>query len=207
MGVHNAKIQTKSGDSLADTYDVVGSVAGLEFLDTEEVKTVHEMGGTIFSERASGRIRTFSQTLAQSLDFATAIADLSGPPFRLYGVIVVTSVTARIATLCVSWRGLDPQTEHPIWVWDGTNEDTVRFDMLGIGTGNRLVLRPIPEYSHFPYTGYGPSQPFNVGQLILRGTTTAFGAGTVEATVNLYQAVVTSNVVGSESRGVPIPSW
>ena len=43
------KILSQAGISLADLYNVEGSIAGIEQLDTRELPIVHEMSGTIFS--------------------------------------------------------------------------------------------------------------------------------------------------------------
>jgi len=205
---HRGRIQTRSGDSLPDQYDVAGSTTRFQFLDTEEVKTVHEMGGVFFSERASARIRNFTTgNVAQSTTIGVNLTDIAGPPFRLYGVRVVVDITARISNLALMMRSALTSEEFPIWMWDETNEDTMRFDLTGTGSNNRLVLRPQPEYSAFPIMGFGDSQPFSVGEIILRGASSAFGAGNVVVTVLVYEAHATSNLPGSESFGTTLPAW
>ena len=200
------KILSKSGDSLADTYDVVGSVAGIEQLNSREVDLVHEMGGTLFSERLSGFIRRgITAALNQSTAFDITIVDLP-IVYRVLNVLVVVSNASRVSHCNISLRSLFTGREMPIFIFD-VNQDTesnIRIDENGSGVGNRVELNG--KLGMLPTIGIGGEQPQRVGEdLVFRGVTSAFGAGTITLTALIYVAF--SQIGGLSSRGVLIPSW
>lgn len=199
------KILSKSGDSLADMYDVVGSIAGVEQLLSEEVSLVHEMGGTLFSERLSTTIRRgVTGDIAQSTVFAVGFSDLPTVPFRLIGVQVVTEVVARVAIAAVMVQDDVALREFPVWVWDTTNSRNVRFFQDG-AEAEVVLLTSDPAYNSLPVLMVGNRQPQSVPNIVLRGQTSAFGAGTVELTLIAYIAF--AEVGGLGSRGLRVPSW
>jgi len=202
------KVLSQAGISLADAYDVEGSIAGIEELNTREVQLLHEMGGTIFSERFSTTIRrAVSGDILQSANWVCSIADFPATPARVLAVLAVTDTTARLADAAISMSDpLGNSRELPFWVWDGSNEDTMRFSENGT-LQDHLVLRPFPEYTRLPQMLSGSSvlQPQRVPNIVMRGSTTAFGAGNVEFT--LLVLIAFAQLGGVSSRGLPLPSW
>ena len=200
------KILSQSGISLADAYDIEGSIAGVEQLDSEEVKVVHEMGGTMFSERLGGLLRrTTTGAIAQNIAISQVL-NLPNVPIRIYGVAVLTDDSSRLSRISVSLRDQEATIqEHPIWIWNGTASQTV--DITDDGTLTTLsLLRPNPDSAgDFPYLTFGTTSRNSIGQVAFRGLTTGFGAGTVTATMLLYHGF--SQLGGISSYGIPIPSW
>ena len=199
------KILSKSGDSLADTYDVVGSVAGIEQLESREVTLVHEMGGTIFSERLSGEIlRVSSGAISQSTNWGLPFADLGASPIRILGLAIVADTASRVSIASLAVRSLDQQNEVPIFVWDTINDgvSTVRLIEGGVLANKGFLLGNPVDIPNFMV---GLDQPQGMDELVFRGITTAFGAGTVEVVALVYKAFAT--ISGISSKGLPIPSW
>jgi len=209
---HDTRIGNQSGISLADQYDVPGSIAGLHRLDTEEVKTVHDMSATLFAERASGRIfRIATGALTQSVDFEVVGSAMGGTQSRIYGIQVQIDIAIGdvldIARCAVVARSSETNREIPIWMWNNVDGATIRMDD-GTGTlANEVFLVPNPLFTMPPFMLFGPSQPLFVDQIAMRGSTAAFGAGDVTITALVYSAIATDQVSGSESFGVPVPSW
>jgi len=198
------KILSKSGDSLADTYDVVGSIAGIDELESREVNLIHEMGGTIFSERYGGSIRRVSTgNIAQSTPFEATIAGLTSNS-KVEAITVLVDTVARTLFANVSLQSLTVGTRGiPIWNWDETNEDTIRF--FDVTLANKNVLRPFPEYTRLPVYIQGTNQDEGVQSIVLRGTSATFGAGTVDITLLAFVSFAQTG--GVSSRGLPLPSW
>ena len=201
------KVLAQAGTSLADVYDVEGSVAGVEQLLSQEVNLVHEMGGTIFSERFSTFIRR-TQTAAtlQSVDIDEVITGLPNPYWRVLGVVVLVDVTGRLTRMCVNIR--DPVVgtgrEIPVWIWDAANSNAVRIDEEGTVLV-REALTPVPGTTLVPSMGVGDLQPQGTTELSLRGRTSAFGAGTV--TITALIQIGFAQVGGISSKGLPLPGW
>ena len=201
------KILSQAGISLADAYDVEGSIAGVEDLDSESVKTVHEMGATIFSERFSTQIFSIlTGDLNQSTTIGVGLAGLPTVPTRILGLVVITNVTARIANVTVSLSTtVGTVEEFPIWTWSsGGGETTARF-VIGGASGNQILLDSNLQYDRIPMIRAGTDQPQSIQSLVLRGATSAFGAGTVE--LELRALLAFSDIGGISSYGLPIPSW
>lgn len=201
------KILSQAGVSLADTYNVQGSIAGVENLESAEVTLVHEMGATIGSERMSGLIRrSTTGAIAQTITFSD-ILTLPVGFVRLLGVQVITDATARLSRVSVHQRsspaGVDQ--EIPIWVWDGSNSQSVDIEDAGV-VGIDSLLTPAPEtLVPMPSLLIGRQQDANVGQIAFRGLTATFGAGTVVITLLLYMAFIEEGNL--PSKGLPMPSW
>lgn len=204
---HSTKILSQAGISLADTYDIQGSIAGLEELDATSVKTVHEMGATIFSERLSGQIlRAEPAAMAQSTSTSAALANFSAVATRILGIQVLVDVTARMLRCAVVARAVRaPIQEIPIWVWDATNEDSITMSDDGAGPANKIFLRPSATYTANPTLLIGSNQPVIVDQLVMRCSSNAFGAGTVTPTMIVYVAF--AGLGGLSAAGLPIPGW
>jgi len=202
------KVLAQAGTSLADIYDVEGSIAGVEEIETREVQAVHEMGQAIFSERLRARvITTASAATAQSLNIDVAILAFADIPFiRVHGIFVFTSVTARLTRMAVMIEdAISAGNGLPIWVWDG-NEESVRTSVGGSAV-NTISLDGMPQYSMLPSFMVGQTRR---GQevspnLTLRGSTSAFGAGTV--TVTCHTLISFPTLGGVSSRGLPVPGW
>jgi len=202
------KVLSQAGTSLADSYDILGSVAGIDQLHTKEVQVVHELGQTITMERMQARIFTMiTAATIQDTAFAISLTPLTASPARIYGIVVTVDVTSRLTHVNVSARDPVNGTEMPLWVWDGANEDVIRFSD-GTALANQIVLRPtVGFYNPLPLTMYGIDLPENhVNQYRLRGLTSGFGAGEVTVTAQMYAAFIDGPGALS-SRGIPVPSW
>jgi len=201
------KILSQSGNSLADMYDVVGSVAGIEELETRELAIIHEMGATLFSERISGTMRRMdSGAIAQSLGWEVILTNLPNTMTRILGLVVFSTDSTRINVATINVRSPGQQREVPIFTWDA-NEPvvTARFMDNGVAAANHQVLQGNVGVGTMPTMLIGSLQPQSVGEIAFRGSTTAFGAGTVTITAVFYQAF--AQIGGVSSRGLPIPSW
>jgi len=204
------KVLGSAGKTLADVYDIDGSIVKIGELDSESVKTVHEMGATIFAERIEGHILTASTAaMAQNVSFKATISALPKVPvMRILGIMVTVDTTSRLDDCCVAIRGQGQAgglaQETPIWVWDGTNEDIVRH-FIDNTTADHLALRPDPAYTIMPSMMIGFPQPVRANSIACIGNTNGFGAGTVTITVMAYLALAASPALGS--GGLPVPSW
>jgi len=202
------KVLSKSGDSLADTYDVVGSVAGIEQLRSEEITLVHEMGATLWSERFSTFIRrAASGDIAQSTNFDVVLDGLPAHIFRILGLSVFVDTTARVTLATVSIQEPITGREVPIWIWDAATDIEVRarFSIEGAGATTEQFLQPAPANVRLPHMMASAGQPQSVPNVTFRGQTASFGAGTVEAVLLMHVGFV--EVGGLSSRGLPVPSW
>jgi len=203
------KILSLSGQSLADMYDVEGSIAGIDQLETRELPIVHEMGATVMSERFTTRVfRIPSGPVNQSTGFVTVLTTLPETPARLLGVQVISSLASRLERVAV--LGTDPRLsqDFPLWVMDtaAVVGETVAMEDAGAPVTIEVV-NPRPAMNQFPsFVGGREQQDSMVSSITLVGSTTAFGAGTVTTTALLLLAFPRRD--GSvSSKGVPIPSW
>lgn len=200
------KVLSQSGMSLSDAYDILGSVAGIDQLLTEEVQVVHDLAQTLTMERMQARIFTLvSGLIAQSTAFSVTLNPVTEAPVRVYGITVQVDTTSRLANCNVTARDPANSTEIPMWVWDATAEDTIRMDD-GVALADQIVLRPSEFYNPLPMCLYGTELAEHVNEFRLRGNTSAFGAGTVRTTAQIYMSFLDAPGTLS-SRGVPIPSW
>jgi len=204
-----AKVLAQAGVSLADVYNVVGSVAGVDELVSREVHLTHEMGQTIFSERLSATAEVIATSgLAQNISFDIRFSLGATIPRRLLALQVFADVTTRIATAQVSVNsGALAGTDVPIWSWQvGAGSDFERLirQEVATSTTNRfqLVSTEPPQIPNFLM---GTLQPNSVPDLMLRGVTSGFGAGTVVLSAVFYLAF--ADVRGLSSEGLPMPSW
>lgn len=203
---HN--VQSQAGVSIADVYDVKGSQAPIERVLTTEVAAVHEMGQTIFSERSSGVIRRMSEEAAQNINLGVEISDLPGGAFMLHGVQVLTDDVSRLTRVAVYARTRLPaggERDFPIWVWDGVNSITVRIIDNGASSANIPLLQPEPAFNTLPQLMLGSDQPQAIDTITMRGTTSGFGAGTVEVIV--LMRISFAAIGGISALGLPVPSW
>jgi len=200
------KILSRAGVSLADTYDVQGSIAGIEQLESREVTLAHEMGATIFSERLSGSIRRANTgDILQSVSWNIVLSDLPNFITRVLGVQVFADDSGRVNDVTVSIRDEDAGREIPIFAWD-LNFTNVVSRIEDNGGGVNTVRTLVNAIVGAPSLLIGDSQPQAVNRIAFRGSSTAFGAGNVNVTMVLYQAF-THIAGGLSSFGLPIPSY
>jgi len=201
------KILSQAGMSLADVYDVVGSVAGIDQLESREVSLVHEMGGTLVSERMSSFIRrTATNNILQSVTWDITVGDLPDGMSRILSVAVFCNVTARISHAQISVREPVGGREVPCWAWDSAIDDeiTIRLQDNDGAVADFFLLRP-DVMLNLPGMLFGGGQRQQVPDFAFRGETAAFGAGNV-TTVALVQLAFTHTGEIS-SFGLPVPSW
>lgn len=202
-----SKVQAQAGSSLADIYDVKGSIAGIENLETRDLPIVHEMGATVFSERLSGNHRRqVTASLAQSTAFDSVLADFGqGNAQRILGVTVLADFSARVDRVMVAIQDPIAEREVPIFVWDTANDATSVIRIVDNGAAAADMAYFIPNPLILPNMLLGPGQPDQMPNIVLRGQTSAFGAGAVVLTLLIYH--VFAELGGVSSHGLPVPSW
>ena len=205
-----AKARGQSGFSIADTYEVPGGVFKIGDIDDSQVSLTHDLASTVFAERFQTEMRT-SKTgaLSQDSSWGTTISDLPPVPTRLLGVVVHADVAARVKRASILIMDSDTGVEIPIFFWDTATdiETEVRMSDYG-GVGVQEVLQPTQTFFGIPTPTFvgGSLQVDPVCRnLVFRGTTASFGAGTVECIATFYLAH--SQVTKSTAKGLPIPSW
>lgn len=201
------KILSKSGDSLADVYDVQGSIAGIDQLQSQDVNLVHEMGSTVFSERFNLVIQKIESTgMAQSVNFLAVLGSLPATPWRVLGVNVFTDVAGRLDSVVVTLHDTGLGRDMPLFVWKSTvdSELVVRLRNDASTTSNQVLLRS-NGVGLVPTMGCGTDQRENVEQLAMQGTVKAFGAGTLDITATVL--IGFAELGGVSSRGLPLPGW
>lgn len=207
------KILSQAGDSLADSYDVAGSIAGVDDLLTQDVQLLHEMGGTIFSERLRSQTITMAaEGIAQNANFDATFAfdDLVDSPVRILGLQVVASVADSVQCCQVSIGGIGSSGEMPFFVYDHDDDEHgfIRLSVQGNAVATYFALSPrqIQVPNLITRTGDSSEMP----GLVLRGFCTGFGAGTVNITsiIHIARAGFATPVAGDpRSHGLPLPSW
>lgn len=205
-----AKILSQAGTSLADMYNVEGSIAGIDQLNSEEVQLVHEMGHTIFSERLSMTVRRRTTgAIAQNIAFDQLLTDLPTTPTRILGVAVISNNVTRLNNVSLAAQDPIALREVPFWVWDSAIAApislSIRIQDDGGGAANLAWLRGTELGGLLPSMLTGVGQPQRVPDIAFRGLTNGFGAGTVTTTALIL--IGFSQVGGLNSRGLPIPSW
>lgn len=201
---HN--VQSQAGESITDVYDVRGGQAPIERILTSEVQATHDMAGTIFSERFSMFVRNRTFVTAQSLDFVSIIDDLPLGFSRVLGVVVgsLDPLATSFVRCAVSIEDPVSSRGMPFWVWKATDSIAVR--MLVESSEQELnVMIPEPGLTQMPQIVCGNDQPQNTPNIAIRGSTAAFGAGTVRIQLQLLMAF--ADIGGISSRGLPVPSW
>ena len=200
------KILSQGGRSLADMYQVAGSIAGIDSLETRELPIVHEMGAVLFSERFRTTIRRVATgDMAQNTTASPAITTMPASITRIVGIQVYSDDESRVLAAAVSLQAPDNTQDFPIWVWDGTAfaaapivDDGVllTLDVLGAEPGSLMI----PSFTGGVDQGSVP-----VTDLRLRVTSTGFGAGTVEVMCVVYLAFTFTG--GVSAFGARVPSW
>jgi len=201
------KILSQSGMSLADVYNVEGSIAGIDELESREVTLVHEMGATIFSERFGSSIRRGTTgDVAQSTNFDFTLTEFGQGAVRIVNIAVFADTAGRIVNAQVSINNGDDR-EVPIWAWSSATdgENNIRVQVVGGAIAVRSLMLPILSPGTFPTMLSGPAQPVRVPNITFRGSTSGFGAGTVELVLVIH--TLFSQSQGLSSLGLPIPGW
>lgn len=204
-------IQARIGSSLAALYDVRGSIAGLEELRQEEIAVVHDMAVTAASERMSAGFRVQDSAPTNQNSVVTSL--ITGMPsgiFRIEEIAVYSSDPATdYSEVCVSLRfDQEPGTndqEIPVWVWGGSAINA-RFVDGGVNAVRNL-FRPLPEFHAAPHLMVGLGQPQQVSEIVLRGLTSGFGAGTTIITLTAKLSFFDPGGLNRSVRGLPVPSW
>lgn len=201
------KILSQTGISLADIYDIEGSIVGVEQLEAGEVHTVHEMGATVFSERfGQALIRATSGALAQNTTWDVILTPDVSSFWRVQQVMVLSDQPTRITNCVVSIRDPGAGREMPVWIWDSNFADPsigVRLQEDGGAVGATNAF--LNGQTYLPAMGTNPDQPQSIPEIAFRGLTNGFGAGTATQIVVIVLAF--AEVQGISSRGLPIPSW
>ena len=207
---HSRKILSQAGTSLADVYDVEGSVVGLEQLDVGDIKGVHDLGPTIHSERLQAFvIRMTTGAIAQNLTFDVMAGGMPDSINRVLGVFVLSDTPARLDFAQVGILGQGTQGEIPMWSWDSANdvELNVRLTVIGV-VANRTAYQPPNPF--VPQLLLRIGDPKLMPELSFRGQTLGFGGGTVtvQALVMIARPDPGAPAPGHpSSHGLPIPSW
>ena len=203
---HN--VQSQAGVSLSDVYDVKGGQAPIERILTSDVSAVHEMGATIQSERFSATVRRRTTgDLAQATAWQEILTDLPAGITRILGVTVFSDVASRSTLASVAVRDPVSEREIPIFMWDVSTDiqKRIRLQDNGAAVAEVRVLQQI-EPTPTPLSFIvGTDQPQSMPDIVFRGNTSSFGAGTVEHVMLLHVALAA--IGGISSRGLPIPSW
>jgi len=200
-----SKILSKSGSSLADVYDIAGSIAGIEELQSKDVNLVHEMGATIFAERVGGLVVVLtSGDIAQNIAFAESFLFLQNA--RVLGAQLISDDASRVARAIVSVNSDNAslRSDFPLVAWDA-GEPFISADInVENTTAVRDLMIPVAATT-LPSLLIGHGTTRNVDTLILRGLSTGFGAGTVEVQALIYMGFPEPSAVSN--RGLPLPSW
>ena len=208
------KILSQSGITLADVYNVVGSIAGIDQLESREVSLVHEMGATIFSERLTSQfVRMTSTDSLQNTEWSVTSGVVPDAIARILGISVFIPLAAidRIDDCMVSIQNGVTDREIPIMTWDDLVDPQirVRWSDDGQAVANFLELRS--SIDRLPSLMTRLDIPRGrLPVLRFRGSTAGFGAGTVEAIAIIYvvRASDPTPVPGRpSSHGLPIPGW
>ena len=206
------KIQSQSGVSLADTYDIEGSIAGVENLESADVHLFDEMGARVFSERLQAFIvRLTAGAQTQGTAWSAVASGIPDTVNRILGLTVITDQANRTSNLQVSVGNNVTGREMPIWNWATAVDDEVGIQWSDDGAGQAAfnLMSSIHGY-HLPQllTRIGAAKA--MPDVIFRGITTVFGAGEVEAILLFHLARAASgNPTPGEpsSHGLPFPSW
>jgi len=204
-----AKVQSRVGRSLADLYDVEGSIVGIEDLLSGDVNVVHDMAWTAAAEQRTSAIRRAATSFAQSTDVTVEIAGLPLDNFVLQGLAVITDDESRLVNATVVARNIARTQDYPLWVWDERNtpdDAPVRLEDNNV-TANFDFLIPVPGAVSPPMAMHGRNQPDRGGILELRllARSTAFGAGTVSVTLLAMISLVNPGGLNNSAYGLPVP--
>lgn len=208
------KVLAQAGISLADVYDVEGSIAGVDQLDVTEVKAVHDLGPQIHSERLlSVLIQQNSTALAQNLTWNLTTGNFPDSVARMFGMALFADVAGRLTSASVHITDTDTGREMPLFAWESVTGVFIptRWSNNGAAVATLQLLRPGPgAVNMIPtlLTRMGGSG--QMPTITFRGVTAGFGAGTVTCFLVYHIARpnrVTPVAGDPSSHGLPIPGW
>jgi len=206
------KILSQAGFSLADVYEVEGSILSIDQLDVTEIKAVHDLGPQIHSERLlSILIQQNTGAILQNVTWNLTTGNFPDSVARIFGVSLIADVTSRIDNVVLAIQDPDTGREMPFFVWD-SNADadlTMRWSNNGAAVAGFRSLRPAVGFS-LPtlLTRMGGTRGMPL--VSFRGTTLGFGAGTVTCFLVYHLARpnrISPTPGDPSSHGLPIPSW
>jgi len=212
------KILSQAGISLADTYDVEGSIVGVEELETHEVNLVEDMGPRVMGERMKQiLLRGVTTAIGAATDFNITILGSAAVPSpdcasRILGVTAL--IPAANVTEIENWslvvRDQNLQRECSVVSWDIDVDSEVKtiWNDDGAGAANFIELRPLVHQLPGLLTRVGDLSV--APQLVFRGTSAAVVATTVVATiiVQLSRPTRVNPAPGEpSSHGLPLPGW
>jgi len=204
-----ARIRSQAGISVSDQYDFEGSSDGIEEFEVRTIQGVHDFGPTLFSERLMGRIdRSVSSALLQNAEVDVDLGAFPSLPSRVYGFQVFVDTASRLTNLNINIaaeRGTI--REFPVWIWDGSGEQTVRLIDNGAAVGDVTLLTPTAPTQVQQFLLIGNGQPLEVANVEMRGLTSGFGAGTVTVTVLTFIAFPGTTSGALATFGSSLPSW
>ncbi len=205
------KVLAQTGMSLADVYDVQGSILGVEDLQVSEVQAVHEMGSTIFAERSGAQLlRIATGDILQSVTWDLLVPGLTSTPMRLLGLTVISTDSTRVRRAQVSISNnaiITAGREMPVFVFDDATD--VGKSVRIVENGDAAASMSVLSGSYFqgtPSMLFGDQARRITPAIKFRGSATAFGAGTVECVLLAYVAWAEA-AGGLSSKGLPLPSW
>ena len=209
-----AKILGHGGSSVAGNYDVEGSQIGIKDLRSDAVHLVHDMAGQLWNERVGCNIlRLFPGTRSQSQSWLTELVggiDISEGVHRIIGVCIITDDESRLtrAQLSIGNAVAGAEREIPIFCWDSAVDThrTIRMVDNGGAVNNFDYLIPTGFAGVQPSIMWGREYNASCPNLLFRGATLAFGAGTVDPICRVYIAGPT-DFPSASSLGLPVPSW
>lgn len=204
------KILAQAGTSLADVYNVQGSIAGIDQLESAELGIIHEMGGTVLSERLAGRLfRTDTGDILQTITWEIIFSGLAEFIGKISGASIWTDDVSRVANASLSLVDdtvLATPRNIPIFAWDSVGGASVRTqiaDEAAVATFDLLIPPVTGMLPNLIVSGTG--QPRTVERVAFRGLSTTFGAGTVNVACAIH--ILSPGFGGLNSRGLPLPSW
>jgi len=207
------KVLGQAGISVADVYDVEGSIVGVGELDADSVKAVHDFGPQIQSERLNVfNLIADSTAVLQNVAWNIALGGFPDSVNRLLSIAVIADNIGRIANCSIHIGDPVSGIDHPIWAWDavtaGDSVGNIRWADPVLQTD--FVLLPIIQIQKGPTilarTGVGAAMP----NLIFRGISNGFGAGTITVRAFIQVARPDGGNPGPgepSSHGLPLPSW
>lgn len=212
------RIQSQSGVSLSETYQFDDSSAGPQEVHIDDgVFLVDELGSRTVSERLTViPLRITSVATAASTNFNTTFNAFPDCANRILGVTVLSNETARVTHAQLSIQEPVGGEEVPFWVWDTAHDvdRAVRWSDSGAAVGDFFVLTPalyqMPSLVARIAASDVDRATAVMPQIILRGTTEAFGAGTVQvfAMVLVARPDPGTPAPGEPSSyGLPLPGW
>jgi hypothetical protein len=203
---------------MADSYDIEGSIVGVENLDSSSVGLVENMGQRVFSERMTSHLlRISSGSLAQNAAWDIVASPFPDGPCRITNIVFIALTASRVSMADLMIADPNSNVEMPIATWASgavtiggvaDNERPIRFDddSAGAGTVSYLGQTLATSPQLVVQMGQAPGMPV----LKFRGLTSGFGGGTVE--VLCYVSHCRPNVLSPapghpSSVGLAIPSW